>query len=134
MEGISDAVDRLDRIMNYINSIRIYCEKNKDTLQIEDLVKQLNISIDNIYILLAEIYYSMRKFKDTKDMNSIIEYLKECYVLSEKCIEKIVFIDRLCKKISRSNNRDIEQLKMELPKIIDTLEDIVDELSDYLMY
>ncbi|MTI68201.1 MAG: hypothetical protein FH753_16600 [Firmicutes bacterium] len=121
---------RLDRLINYVNSLKIYCEKDNYFKEFEDIIKYLEYSKEDILLLLQDL-------KGTKDINlnnielyNFLKSIKNNYILSDKSINKILYINKYCNKLKKNKNK--KNLYKEFSKIVEYFDDVLDEINDYM--
>ncbi|EOC99409.1 hypothetical protein [Caldisalinibacter kiritimatiensis] len=137
MTSGEDIVSKLDRTMNYINALNYYCDKIKNDeinyivcVEREEIVKYLSLALDNIVNTIKEV--SKHKnvyFNNGDNLDLAFERLENLYIVSDKCIEKMLSINTFCNQVS-NNQLDDDYIILGLQRIVDNLEDILDELYD----
>lgn len=121
---------RLDRLINYVNSLKIYCERDNHFKEFEDIIKYLEYSKEDILLLLQDL-------KGTKDINlnnielyNFLKSIKNNYILSDKSINKILYINKYCNKLKKNKNK--KNLYKEFSKVVEYFDDVLDEINDYM--
>ncbi len=134
MHDITDIEEKLHKMTNYINSLKIYCDKSKINLEktkdLEEDIKYLEIFMDNLYEILR-ILIKDRNYQNIEASNlKVMRKLKKSYILSDKCIQKINFLNKVYKQIKSDKLKINQKFKAEFYRIIEYCEYIVDELFD----
>lgn len=134
MFTISEIEDNLDKTMNYINALKFYWEKEvdreEDTEEIEDVLKCIVLSIENLDYILKSLAKLHSSYESNENLGKVLETLKDSYILSDKCIKKIIFLNKCYEDIL--NRKTVRKIISDLYKIIEYLDDTVDEIFDYI--
>ena len=133
--GKYDYLEELDRIGNYLVKLKEISDKilkvsKKSTIL--EFYKYLDIIIERLFTMFNNILSLSYFGKGQLNEDFLYESLENNYILSGKSIEKIHYIKKIHKKFSMKEkyHRDFDY--DEIKKIIDYLDDIIDDLSQYI--
>jgi len=127
-----DIEEKLDRTINYINSLRICCDSvNGKNTDLEDISKYLEISLDNItdlFNILVSLNNGQNEYNNKKNLKK----LRKSYIISEKAIKKYLYIKRYYEESKQGVIEYNDDFSRKIHIITDYFEDILDEIMDYL--
>lgn len=138
MSNIVELTDEVKKTTNYVMYIKLYCDRNdgeeNDKIIEEDILKYLYLATENIYSILWSFMKYNRKNLSNEKQKELLKYLLDSYILSEKCIEKIVYIDLCYRDYLKNGTKSCFYTNYILRKLTEYYDDILDEIHEYLEY
>lgn len=138
MCSIGELTDELKKTTNYVMYIKFYCDRSdikaNERILEEDVLKYLYLATENIYSILWSIVRYNRKNIRSDNQNELLNYLMDSYILSEKCIEKIVYIDLCYRDYLQNGAKSCFYNGYILKRLTEYYDDILDEIYEYLEY
>lgn len=127
--------NNLDKTMNYIENIKYYCnhKEYKKKKFIEEVLKELGIVIDNLYLILKQLLDVHNCHLNISNSKIILKNVRELFIISDKGIEKLIYIDKFYNKLLYYDRKYDKKIENELSKVAEFLDDIYDELYQYII-
>jgi len=136
MFSLSELRLKLERMINYVNNIRYYwdrAEKGKmKANEREEILKYFEITIEELYFILKDLLRLNGPSVELESLKDILNNLKNGYIISDRCIEKIIYIDDFHNKLLVNNKKNNKDSLEHLEKITEYFDDILDEIYEYL--
>ena len=137
MDGLSNVKDKLNEIIKFSMNLKLYNERTEkyrmNEIERQEIIKTLELSIDNIYYVFRSIINSLsHKGIELDDNKKVLEFLVNSYIISEKSKLKVHRLEKLLKEVLMKNIEDNKKFDQAIKKASEYIDDIIDEVCVFI--